>query len=232
LIEDLLSLYCCLLPAKKHWSNNQKTDLGFGCVAAFGIGVFHFMVNEIWKEVKGYEGLYEVSSNARVRSLDRVTMVKNREAIFKKYFKGKILKIGIDTYGYPSLGLSCNGKHKTVLIHRLVAEAFIPNPENKREVNHINGVKTDNRVENLEWATPKENTKHAFSTGLAKAKKGAENKRSKPVSQFTLEGILIKNWASARDVFIETGFDNSNILKTIKGNFKHAYGFIWKFTEQ
>ena len=189
-------------------------------------------MEEIWKAIPGFEQFYEVSNTAKVRSLDRVTIVKNRNAVFNKFFKGKILKVGLDTYGYPSLGLSALGKHKTVLIHRLVGLAFIPNPENKREINHKNGIKTDNRIENLEWNTPKENTRHAFATGLSKAKKGSENIRSKPISQFTINGIWIKDWVSAQEVFFELGFDNSNILKHIKGKFKHAYGFIWKFTEK
>lgn len=189
-------------------------------------------MNEIWEKVKGFEKFYEISNLGNVRSLDRVTIVTNRGVSFKKKFKGIKLKTGLDTYGYPSLGLSFDGDRKTVLVHRLVADAFIPNTENKKEVNHINGIKTDNRAENLEWVTASENTRHAFKMGLAKVLKGAENKRTKSISQFTKDGIWVKDWKGGGAELLNAGFDNSNILKTIKGKFKHAYGFIWKFTEK
>jgi hypothetical protein len=114
------------------------------------------MENEIWKDIAGYEGYYQVSNLGRVRSYPR-----NGTSYFIK-----ILKARIDM-GYERVWLSRGNMVKPQKISRLVASVFIPNINNKPEVNHINGVKTDNRVENLEWVTKSENIKHAFATGLA-----------------------------------------------------------------
>lgn len=122
-------------------------------------------MEEVWREVKGYEGYYEVSNFGRVRSLARVITDKNGR---KLKVVPKMLSIIIGKVGYPVTSLTKNGKSKTCTIHRIIAEAFIPNPENKRTVNHIDGDKTNNDLENLEWATHQENYRHAIRTGLFK----------------------------------------------------------------
>ena len=114
---------------------------------------------EIWKDIEGYEGKYQVSNLGRVRSL--LNIRGNKREI------PKILKGYLDRYGYLLVRLYKNSKPKPLLVHRLVAKDFIPNPKNKSQVNHINGIKTDNRVRNLEWDTAKENTRHAFDNGLS-----------------------------------------------------------------
>ena len=103
---------------------------------------------EIWKDIIGYEGLYQVSSLGRVRSLDR---------FYYRLHKGKVLSPTKDRYGYLTVTLNCNGKSKTIKIHRLVAQAFIENPDNLPQVNHKDEVKSNNCVDNLEWCSAKYN---------------------------------------------------------------------------
>jgi hypothetical protein len=113
-------------------------------------------MEEIWKTIENYEGLYQVSNLGRVKSLPRNTT------------RGKILANRIDKKGYHYVSLSKNGKEKPYSIHRLVALSFIENPEGKITVNHKNGIKADNNLLNLEWATRSENQIHAYATGLCK----------------------------------------------------------------
>lgn len=136
---------------------------------------------EIWRPVVGYEGMYEISNLGRVKSLDRKIFVKqiNREYVVDR--KGKLLYPYLNSLGYYVIGLSnpervnINNKKNTHLkshgLHIAIAKAFIPNPQNKPCINHINGIKTDNRIDNLEWCTVQENTMHAYLTGLIDIKK-------------------------------------------------------------
>lgn len=121
-------------------------------------------MEEIWKDIEGYEGKYQVSNLGRVKSLKRKCNVLNGYRTVNE----KILNLNKNRYGYVTVNLSKNNKNKICTIHRLVATAFIPNPENKPQVNHIDGNKTNNIVENLEWVSKEENMQHAVNTGLLK----------------------------------------------------------------
>lgn len=118
---------------------------------------------EIWKDIKGFEGYYQVSNMGNVRSLDRTVRHKNHSS---RFIKGKILKPGTETCGYSFVCLTKNTKRVYARVHRLVADAFIENKQKKHEVNHIDGNKQNNQVSNLEYATHSENMQHAVKTGL------------------------------------------------------------------
>ena len=119
-------------------------------------------IDEVWKDIPGYENSYQVSSKGLVRSLDRYVNHKTSKKIF---CKGKVLKQAIDEDGYCRINLRYKGKDKRFGVHRLVASTFIPNPDNLPQVNHIDGDKENNCVENLEWCTPLYNNRHAYLIG-------------------------------------------------------------------
>lgn len=121
------------------------------------------MQEEVWLPINGYEGVYEVSSLSRIRRL--ASRVNNIHGT-KSFLKGRILKQSHTYQGYLQIDLCFNNKRKVVLTHILISRAFIKNPNNKPFVNHINGIKDDNRIENLEWCTHQENCIHAIKTGL------------------------------------------------------------------
>ncbi len=155
---------------------------------------------EIWKDVVGHEHNYMVSNMGRVKSKTRVNQ---SDRWGHCTFIGKVFKHKIDKDGYPHVGLRTNKIKKYPPIHRLVATAFIPNPENKKTVNHKNGIKTDNRVVNLEWATHQENTAHAYATKLlvGVSRFGADNWVSKKVVN-TKTGVIFN---SIKEAHIEYG---------------------------
>ena len=134
------------------------------------------MENEIWKSIRDYENLYEVSNMGRVRSLDRENIDSTGR---KRHFKGTILKQSKDTSNYLIVGLTKNGKTKIFRVHRLVAEAFIPNPDNKPCIDHINTIRDDNRVENLRWVTYKENNNNELTN--KKQSFSAKNRKDHPM---------------------------------------------------
>lgn len=175
-----------------------------------------------------YKGLY-VMNGFGVNSVDRIVdaLSRSRKPI-KKFFKGKKLAM-IDVNGYICIALSKNGRVKRFLFHRMKADLYIPKVEGKNYVNHINGIKSDFSLSNLEWCTASENNQHAYDTGLKVVPMGVENKTSKPVVQLTKEGEFVALFGSAREAMRTTGIDAKNIAAVIHGKAKSAKGFVWKF---
>ena len=182
---------------------------------------------EIWKDIKGFEGLYRVSNLGRVKSLKRFRKGKNDSLAS---VKEKILKPSINHRGYYQVQLWKQSIGKRYMVHRLVWEAFNGSIPEGLQVNHISERKSENRLSNLNLMTPKENIN--YGTGIERStKKRINGKYSKPVLQFTLDNILVKEYPSIRQAERETGFANSNIIKCCNGKRKQAYGYKWRYKE-
>ena len=174
------------------------------------------MTEEIWCPIKGYEGLYEVSDQGRVRSL--------------KFGKERILKPSRNTNGYLLVGLRKNGEKKTYKVHRLVVQTFIPNPDNLQEINHIDEDKTNNKVQNLEWCDRKSNCNYG-NRNKRISEKMTNGKLSKLVLQYSLDWKFIKEWKSLHDVERNLGYSSGNISCCCTGRRKNAYNFIWRYKD-
>ena len=162
---------------------------------------------EEYRDIKDYEGLYQISNLGNVKSLR----------------KNKILSTRINRYGYVDVHLYKDGSEKRCEIQRLVAQTFIPNPNNKEQVNHIDGNKTNNTVFNLEWTTPSENIKHAWNNGLKKIK----NKESLMKQVKCIEDNLI--FRSINEAAIHYGIHASNISMVCNGKLKTTGGKRFEF---
>lgn len=172
-------------------------------------------MKEVWKDIKGYEGLYQVSNLGRVKSLN-----------FHRTGKEQILKSDCQRRGYFYVTLYNNKRGIKKSIHRLVAEAFIPNPHNKPSVDHINTDRTDNRVENLRWATYLENNTNPLTLNKHS---GKNSPVAKPIIQFNSNGQFLKKWDFAAKVQHELNICRSTICNCCKGKVKTAGGYKWKY---
>ena len=168
---------------------------------------------ELWEDIIWYEWMYQISNLWNIRSLN-----------YRRKWLIHLLKQYKARTGYMSVTLD-----GCCLIHRLVAIAFLPNVENKREVNHIDWDKTNNNISNLEWVTPKENVMHAHKLWLVKKKFWKENKTSKAIVQYTKQWDLIKRWYSMTDVQREIWIHKANVSACCKWKVKSAWWFIWKY---
>lgn len=167
-------------------------------------------MEEIWKDIEGFEGVYQVSNLGRVK---RVTT-------------GRVLKPCRIKTAYLQVGLYKQGSASKKLIHRLVAQAFIPNPENKPEVNHIDEGKTNNMASNLEWSTSKENINH-----------GTRNERVSKIKSIPIIAINLKTGESTkfyglRECARQLGLNHSNITSVLKGRYKQTGGYTFKYKEE
>lgn len=179
---------------------------------------------EIWRDIPNYEG-YQVSNFGRIKSLERLRKGKNGSLVT---VKERILKPSINHKGYYRVALWKNSIQKCYYVHRLVWEVFNGSIPEGLQVNHINEIKTDNRLSNLNLMTCKENCNWGKRNKTVSIKL-TNGKCSKSVLQFTLEDILIKEYPSTKQVERELGFAQTNIVKCCKGKLKTAYGFKWKY---
>lgn len=190
-------------------------------------------MKEIWKDVEGYDGVYQVSSKGRVKSLDTIRW--NGQAFYMK--KGRILKQKLDDKGYYRINLYHDGKCRTYLVSRLVAQAFISNPNNLKLVGHDNDVKTDNTVENLYWTDYSENATHNGVHERVTAKRQLKindiaDALSKPViGRSDTNGNTVLRFKSAHEAQ-RNGFLSCKISMCCNGKRKKHGGFTWEFEQE
>jgi hypothetical protein len=176
-------------------------------------------MKEIWKDAKGYENLLKVSNFGNVFRKEREWITGKG---LKRKFDGKVINPSI-MKGYCYV---CIDK-KQKLLHRIIAETFIPNPNNLPQVNHINGLKKDNRIKNLEWISAGDNQKHAYKYNL----KRPTRKLAKLIFQYDLMGNFVKTWDCITDAH-KAGYQRSAIIKCAKGKQSTSYGFKWTYEKQ
>lgn len=190
---------------------------------------------EIWKEIRGYDGLYQISNWGRVKSLERID--NNNHPI-----KEKILTPQKNKYGYYKIILSKNGKQKSFQIHRLVYETFVGEIPDGMQCNHINEIKTDNRLENLNLMSPKENSNWGTrNERIGETKKGmklseeTKNKmknhpnKSKIILQIDLNGNIIADFPSLCEVERQFGYERASVSRCCLGKQKTSYGYKWRY---
>lgn len=187
---------------------------------------------ELWADISGYEGAYQVSNIGQIRSVSRIVTRKNGR---QHTVKGKILRAYPNVDGYPTIRLSRQGRLASYRVHRLVAEAFIPKAEGRPFVNHKDGNKANNAVTNLEWCNASENQKHAFRTGLNHhvLLRGYDCSCSKEVIQLDSNGVELCKYGSVREAARICGIPDTNIHDVAKHKKGHhtAGGFRWEYAK-
>ena len=194
-------------------------------------------MEEIWVDIHGFEGFYQVSNLGRIRSVDRVIQYKDGR---KRYYKGQIIKCeSITSSGYYEAKLKISGRLYTPYVHRLVAEHFCPNPYNKPTVNHNDENKLNNRADNLTWMTQGENNtyndlphrrKYEFTPNHQKALSAVWKKNKKEVDQFDVYGNYIGTYSCAKEAAQAVGLKRPCSVQSVcSGRKKTAGGYIWKY---
>jgi hypothetical protein len=185
-------------------------------------------MQEVWKDIPGYEGHYQVSTYGKVRSMNYM----GHQGVVRE------LKQQHTYDGYCRVSLMMNGRKKCITTHILVAKTFIQNPKNKPQVNHIDGNKDNNSVNNLEWVTPEENIQHSIKTGLRHPEireylSGGNHYASKSIYQYDFSGNLIKKWNCVSEAARHYSCKPSAIINCSKGRIKSCRGYMWRsFKEQ
>lgn len=177
---------------------------------------------QIWATIPNYPN-YRASNWGKIRSIDRISCGRTVHGTL-------IAPISHNT-GYQFVWLFHNGKRQKQYVHRLVLSTFVTNTEGKPSVNHKNGIKTDNRLFNLEWATWEEQSAHAYKNGLIKQKKNGDHARCKKIIQYDLNMNVIKVWVGARYCARQLNLSPMGIINAAKSKTHYAYGFKWKYAQ-
>lgn len=178
-------------------------------------------MEEIWKDVKGFEGVYQVSNLGRVKSLKRVVRDNRGYRTVRERILQNVLSRGRNVVGFV-----INGAVKKIYVYRLVAEAFLPNPDNLPFVNHKDENPSNDRVDNLEWCTPEHNCNHG-----TRNERISKSQKKKKVSQYALDGTLIKTYEGMNIAAKETNSNCAKISHCCKNKRKSHNGFIWKYAD-
>lgn len=189
-------------------------------------------MQEIWRDIKGFEGIYQISNIGNIRSLTRKVKTFNGF----RTSKGQILKPQKTNTGYYSIDLRLNQKHNYFSVHRLVAETFIPNPNNLPIINHKDSNPLNNNVNNLEWCNQSYNVKYSYINGNAKPTSGCFKKGNIPhnltkVSQYDKEGNFIKTYSSVRLAAKSINRAPTSIFNCLGGRTKYSAGYIWRYAD-
>lgn len=168
---------------------------------------------EKWRDIPGYEGLYQASDLGKIKSLEKYVNNRYKDV----YREERILKPSISKGGYKRVVLTKDGTKKYIAVHRLIAMTFIPNPDNFPQINHKDEDKQNNCVSNLEWCTCKYNTRYS---------------KAKKIIQYDLEGNYIKEWDCIKQVEEELNIKSNNLGNCLKGRNKTAGGYIWRYINE
>ena len=180
---------------------------------------------EIWKDIPNYIGLYQASNLGRIKSLKREHYIPSLDKIIWNN-KEKILKQAIGKDGYKYVVLTKNSNRKTFKVHRLIMITFNELDNKKTYINHIDGNKKNNILENLEWCNNSENIKHAYDNKLIDI-----TKKYKKVNQYDLQGNFIKQWGSMKEIEKELNICWQNVSMCCRGVRKKAYSYIWRYAD-
>ena len=175
-------------------------------------------MEEVWKDVNGYEGLYQISNFGNVKSLN-----------YRRHGYQKNLTPKVNNDGRLWVELAKSGKRKQFLVHRLVACAFIPNPSGYKEINHKDENPKNNHVDNLEWCTRKYNVSYYYQRHPHGKENRCGNLKNLKINQFSRCGEFVKQWSNSREIFEQTGMSDWSISECCRGNRKTAYGYIWRY---
>lgn len=181
---------------------------------------------EKWKDIPGYEGMYQAHPDGMIKSVERTVTHKNGNV---HVYPEIVLKQKIDKDGYCVVTLYRNSERKYYNVHRLIAQTFIENPDNLPCINHKDFNRSNNCINNLEWCDVLYNNR--YSKIWLKANEGAKEKCSKPILQFTKDGEFVNEYYAIREASRQTGTNRGNIISCLKGVYKSAGGYIWKYKE-